>query len=402
MTTSDETGAQGLRPTVLRGRVCCILRSQPIEHDKRSQQVARLLAVAGAEVTIVCLGPEDRSYRSDDGYGVRQLSVGSASQHPVRVARILANIRREWAVSRSFVRLARSVPADVYHAMNVDTLLAAFRAAGRTPVVYDSREHWATTGDVPKRVRFWWVLKERLLIPRASAVVTVTDMIADALEKEHGIPRPTVLLNGSLGAVSESTPSHAPLRLIHQGKLYRDRHLPDLIDAVMRHGGRATLTIQGWGDAEDELRDLIDARGAGSVVSMVPPVPLESAVSAAAEHDVGLINIWPDSMSHQWAGPNKLFDYMGAGLAQIVTALDFMRRVVEAAQCGIIVDPPTVDSFADAIGWMIDNPNEVTRMKRNAVAAAPGYTWDGQADVLYGLYGRVLSDDPRSAARQRT
>lgn len=391
----------------LTGRRVTIIRGVYVERDKRTQQIARLLSEAGAGVQVVAPGTiSSAAIISPSDYQLDTVAWMPASKHPLWPIRVASNLCRNLIrrIRWSFhvIRRVRAFQPDVVHCMNVDTLLLGFLSVGFHRYVYDSREHWATTGNVPKRVRFWWVLKERLLIPRASAVVTVTDMIADALEKEHGIPRPTVLLNGSLGAVSESTPSHAPLRLIHQGKLYRDRHLPDLIDAVMRHGGRATLTIQGWGDAEDELRDLIDARGAGSVVSMVPPVPLESAVSAAAEHDVGLINIWPDSMSHRWTGSNKLFDYMGAGLAQIVTNLDFTRRVVEAAQCGIIVDPPTVDSFADAIGWMIDNPNEVTRMKRNAVAAAPGYTWDGQADVLYGLYGRVLSDDPRSAARQRT
>jgi glycosyltransferase involved in cell wall biosynthesis len=283
--------------------------------------------------------------------------------------------------------------------MNVDTLLLGFLCAGRGTYIYDSREHWATTGEVPRRVRLWWLLKERLLIPRAAAVVTVTDMIADALKEEHKISRPTVLINGSVDAVSEPTAPHSPLRLIHQGKYYRDRHLPDLIDAVLRHRGRAVLTLQGWGDAEEGLRDFIRSRDAEAVIHMVPPVRLEEAVASASAHDVGLINIWPDSMSHRWTGSNKLFDYMAAGLAQLVTNLDFTRRVVEAVDCGMVVDPPTVDAFADAIGWLIDNPAEVARMKRNAVAAAPDYTWDGQAEVLYGLYEAVLGIGPESHIR---
>jgi glycosyltransferase involved in cell wall biosynthesis len=285
--------------------------------------------------------------------------------------------------------------------MNVDTLLLGFLCVGRGRYIYDSREHWATTGTVPKRVRLWWLLKERLLIPRAAAVATVTDMIADALKEEHKIARPTVLINGSVKAMSEPTEPHEPLRLIHQGKFYRDRHLEDLIEAVLRHRGRAVLALQGWGEAEDDIRAFISARGAEDVVRIVPPVPLEEAVVSASAHDVGLIDVWPDSMSHRWAGSNKLFDYMGAGLAMVVTNLDFTRQVVEAAGCGMVVDPPTVDAFADAIGWLVQNPGEVARMKRNAVAAAPRYTWDGQAEVLYGLYRVALGkrSDPGIGSR---
>lgn len=379
----------------LRGSRVTILRGVPIEHDKRTQQIARLLSNAGVDVQVIAPGTASGTVTVEP-YGYRVDTVGwlPASHHRVWALRVISNIirnqirRATWSLC--VIRRVRRFHPQVVHCMNVDTLLLGYLCVGPGRYIYDSREHWATTGTVPRRVRLWWVLKERLLIPRAAAVATVTDMIADALRDEHKIPQPTVLINGSVNAVSEPLEPHEPLRLVHQGKFYRDRHLEDLIDAVLRHRGKAVLALQGWGEAENDIRDFINAREAEDVVTIVSPVPLGEAVISASAHDVGLIDIWPDSMSHRWAGSNKLFDYMAAGLAMVVTNLDFTRQVVEAAGCGIIVDPPTVDGFAEAIGWLVQNPQEVARMKRNAVAAAPRYTWDGQAEVLYGLYRAAL------------
>jgi hypothetical protein len=125
-------------------------------------------------------------------------------------------------------------------------------------------------------------------------------------------------------------------------------------------------------------------------VTFVPPVPPEEVVASASGHDVGIINIWPENESHRWTGSNKLFDYMGAGLAELVTNLDFTRRIVETEQIGIVFDPPDVDQIAESLAWLIENPDEVARMKRNAVAAAPRYTWDAQAETLYAVYEQAL------------
>lgn len=375
----------------LKGVRVCILRSQPVDFDKRTQQIARLLARVGAEVTVVSLVREGYEIPPDAGFRIEPVFRRPSSRRRTWLLRVAANVWNEMRDSVASVSAIHRCKPDVVHAMNVDTLLKAFLGARKRPVIYDSREHFATTGKVKGRVRKWWMLKERLLVPRAAAVLTVTDMIAADLERRYAIAPPTVLVNGCTEHVAEALPPHAPLRLLHQGKFFFDRHLDDVIRAVAAHRGRAVLTLQGWGEAEKQLRELATALGAVNWVSFVPPCPPADVVKCASAHDVGIINIWPDNESHRWTGSNKLFDYMGAGLAQIVTNLDFTRRIVEGEQCGLVVESPTVEGFAAAIGHLLRNPDEVDLMKHNAVAAAPKYTWEAQADKLFGAYERTAS-----------
>ncbi|MDZ4179521.1 MAG: glycosyltransferase [Coriobacteriia bacterium] len=383
----------------LAGTRVCILRRGSIAHDKRTQQIARLLVEAGAKVTVVCTARTGREdWMETSGYSVIEVAGIPAFTHPVWLIRVVSNLIRNrlraHAVRRAIVRTVRAFDPDIVHCMNVDMLYFAYRAAGARRYIYDSREHFATTGVSNRRTRLWWLLSERLLIPKAAAVFTVTDMIADDLERRYRISRPTVLVNGCTTRVIEAQPPHEPLRLIHQGKFFFDRHLDDVIRAVARQGGSATLTLQGWGEAEASLRQLVADLGIEASVTFVPPCPPEQVVASAADHDVGVINIWPENDSHRWTGSNKLFDYMGAGLAEIVTNLDFTRRVVEAEGIGMVFDPPDADRIAEVIGWLIDNPGEVARMKRNAVAASAHYTWEAQAGTLYDAYERALGRSP--------
>jgi glycogen synthase len=386
--TGAKAGLAGVR--------ICILRRGSIEHDKRAQQIARLLTEVGAEVTVVATSGVERTYRTPSGFTVRELASTPPSEHRVWLFRVASNLTRNrlraWLLRRAVVRAAREARPDLVHCMNVEMLALGHRAAGDGRFLYDSREHFATTGAPSERVRREWMRAERRFMPQAAAVITVTDMIADDLERRYGIPRPAVLVNGCTTHVNAAQPVHTPLRLIHQGKFFFDRHLADVIKAVVRQEGRAVLTLQGWGEAEDSLRALAAELGAGELVTFVPPVPPEEVVASASEHDVGIINIWPENESHRWTGSNKLFDYMGAGLAELVTNLDFTRRIVEAEGIGRVFDPPDVDQIADAIAWLVENPDEVTRMKRNAVAAAPKYTWDAQAETLYAVYEQALED----------
>lgn len=375
--------------TDLSGLRVCILRAAPVDHDKRTQQIARLLAAAGATVTIVALG-EHSGACMPEGVRFKAVERIASSSHPVRFVRIASNLcRNKWRAS-GFFRAAhaavRETNANFVHCMNVDTLLVGFLVARGASVIYDSREHFATTGTVKRRTRSWWMLKERVLVPRAAAVLTVSEPIAQDLAQRYGIVQPTVLLNGCTAHVRVAAAPHRPLRLIHQGKFFFDRHIEDIIEAVVRQNGKAVLTLQGWGEAEKLLRERVDQLGAREVVRFEAPCPPGQVVASASAHDVGVINIWPDNASHRWAAPNKLFDYMGAGLAQLVSNLEFVRGVVEREECGVVFDPPTVDSISAAIETLVENPGAVASMKRNAVAAAERYTWDAQAPALWTLY----------------
>ncbi|MDZ4179364.1 MAG: glycosyltransferase, partial [Coriobacteriia bacterium] len=281
---------------------------------------------------------------------------------------------------------------DNVHCMNVDMLLAGYRAIGAGRFIYDSREHFATTGHYPWHVRRWWMLKERLLVPRAGGVLTVSEPIAEDLARRYRIGRPTVIYNGPVSVVDVATPAHEPLRVLHLGTLFTDRSVPDLVRAVAQLQDEVLLTIQGRGPEESTIRSLIDDLDARSVVDLVPPCAPVAITESARNRDVGVFIAPPKTQNLAWSAANKLFEYMGAGLAVLLPpGFPVMCGIVESAGCGVVFDPPTVTGLTECLKHLVDNPAEVERMKRNAVKAAAKYSWDSQAPALYEVYERALN-----------
>lgn len=68
--------------------------------------------------------------------------------------------------------------------------------------------------------------------------------------------------------------------------------------------------------------------------------------------------------------PNKLFDSLAAGVPVIQSTRGWIANLVDENHCGINVDPGKPDSFANAIQWMIDHPQEIQTMKCNALQLA--------------------------------
>ncbi|MDI3507594.1 MAG: hypothetical protein PWQ69_1574, partial [Methanomicrobiaceae archaeon] len=96
--------------------------------------------------------------------------------------------------------------------------------------------------------------------------------------------------------------------------------------------------------------------------------------------------------------PNKLFDYMLLGLPVIASDLPEIRNVVTEADCGILVDPASVDDIADAITYLFEHPEEARRMGANGrKAVLERYNWSAMEADLLQTYRDLDGTRSRSA-----
>jgi glycosyltransferase involved in cell wall biosynthesis len=85
------------------------------------------------------------------------------------------------------------------------------------------------------------------------------------------------------------------------------------------------LVLRGFGIIERELKALSVGR---ANVRFENPVDTNKLVSAAGEADVGIIPYLPTNLNNYLASPNKLFEYIQAGLPIAASDSPVMRRVV--------------------------------------------------------------------------
>ena len=369
-----------------------MLLHKSVLHDSRVRREAKALVEAGHAVTVLELD------READGTldGFTRLSVAP----PAWVRRALPFQAYRLVFLAAFVaRLARLRP-DVVHAHDAAMLLPGLVGKRLTgaKLVYDSHE--LATG-VPYRDGRWerfvaWI--ERVGVPRADAVITVSDGIADRLQALYALrERPTVVRN-----LTELSPPQVPtgrLRsklgigdaplVLHQGAPAEDRGCEVLIEAMDQLPG-AHLCFLGSGERayEGKLR-----ANAGERVHFVPSVPLLELLEHTADADVGVSLLQDTCENHRLALPNKVFEYVAAGVPVVMSDLPEARGLVERHRIGTTTAPSDPEGLATRLRAALSGRHDTDRSAR-LDAASRALSWTDEREHLLLIYETRLLRAP--------
>ncbi len=141
--------------------------------------------------------------------------------------------------------------------------------------------------------------------------------------------------------------------------------------AVCLDNRQVELTVQGEGPC---LSDAIRQSNGATNVTFAPFVSHEETVSSLVPHDIGLAGLSVGNGLADYALPNKIFDYMSAGLAIICTRSRSVASLENSEQYIWFIDEPTEAYFSDAVKKLVGNPEELRRRKNAALLASRQYT----------------------------
>ena len=406
-------------------RVCMIVRN-PAVRDPRVLREAATLAAAGHEVRIIATAQTGVPAReSRDGFSIERVEpvprwlrrlarrpaippqsadesagTGTAGGSGPATARRpqLAVAVRDRIVTQQLVRAALRTPADVYHAHDLNTLAAGVAGASRhrARLVYDAHELYPELSGLGPRERARWTRLERRLIRIPDAVIVPSDSRADEFARRYRIERPLVVMNVPRKSAPPD-PAASPLTalrtpgevaLVYAGGYTSGRGLDRLIRATATLDG-CRLYLAGWGAAERELRSLVERDHLEARVTFLPPVAHDEVVPLVAGADIGMAPYLPVGLNNVLAAPNKLFEYLHAGIAVAGSDLPDIRRVVTEHRVGALFDAADERSIAEAVRSLVKDPGELEAMKRRAREASALYNWEAQETVLLGVYSRL-------------
>jgi len=287
------------------------------------------------------------------------------------------------------VEKVRRLPAKLYHANDLDTLPAAviLSRLNNVPLLYDAHELFSDQFNRTSR-QFSAILfgLEHWLIRFAHKVVTVNDSIAETLAEWHRIQKPAVVMNCPFASKATRPKSSGleearagKVRVIFQGVYARDRGLEELILSAGWYDS-AELYLRGYGELEPALRALVRAKGLEGRVHFLPPAPHDQLVESLAGFDIGVVPYRPTTMDHRLCLPNKVFEYLQAGLSLAVSALPELTRLVEETRAGVLFDPDRPDDIARAINVLTGDAGQLQAFKARARAAGARFTWEAQGE----------------------
>jgi glycogen synthase len=300
------------------------------------------------------------------------------------------------------VRLARAGRTagefDVVHAHDLDALPAgAFLArCNGARLVYDAHELYTDVDIAPPRLtRALMRAVERRFARRADAVVTVGEDIAAELQRILRLPaRPSVVRNVPyLVDLPAPVANEGRLRVVYQAGNDHPIRPIDLVVEAAALAPEIDLTIRVLNlDAKQRARE-VDARGLGGRVRIAPPVEPNAMIPQLAPFDIGLVVQLPLNENARLGLPNKLFEYLMAGLAVVVPDGGAMADLVRAEDVGVTYDASSADSLAAAFGRLADDRGLVARLRANAAHAAHArYHAEREEETLAKAWGVATAD----------
>jgi glycosyltransferase involved in cell wall biosynthesis len=406
----------------------CMLLHNDFTNDLRVHKEARDLVRAGHRVTIVAarLDESVELREAAGGYEVRRIdlfpswrvraresAVRSIRSRPASLhARLLEAIRQSrprqallWnrlhrRFRRAALELVPRLEPEAIHAHDLDTLDVGYEASRRlgVPLVYDSHELWRENNFLLKESpwRRWRFRRlEQQLIGRAARVITTTESRGEALERWYGIERPVIVMNcqdpvdlppGDRLSRELELPSSARI-LLYQGLAAFDRGLLVGLDLLERLPETFRYVTLGNGRDLERLQRIILDRGLGSrafTLGGVPPAELPSYTCSA---HYGLSLIQNTSLSYYLSAPNKIFEYMTAGIPLVAGDFPELRRLREQGDVGELVDPADPEAAARAVLRLEKDPPRRERIRRETRRlVGETYNWPKQAEKLISLY----------------
>lgn len=361
-----------------------------VRRNSRALRQLRALAGLGCTIDVFTFGPAAVD-PFEPGIRLHVLEKPSGSG-PAFFAR----------VDRLFRHALQRRTARVYHASDLYVLPALADAARRqgARLVYDARELYpyvAATAGRPWVTAFWRLVEGRYA-RRADAVFTVSDRIAEAMAAAYDLPRPTVLYNAP---PRQSVPPSPWLRaragvspgvplLLHQGQLRADRGGERLVEA-MRHVHGAVLVFLGDGSHRAALERRVAAAGLQARVRFVDPVPPDDLLPVTAGADVGLTMLEDTCLNHRYALPNKLFEYLVAGLPVLASDLPELRRVVAGYGVGMVVDPADGTALAAALQKVAEDTAARQAWAAQIPHVLETFGWDRTSQHFLRHYSAWLS-----------
>ena len=283
--------------------------------DQRVERHRRALTEAGYDVVV--LGRRDVPTRHGRGWRFY--------------------LELNWGLWR---RVAAERPDTVW-ANDTDTLPGCYLAAKRrrAKLVMDAHELFPEVPEIQHKpvVKWVWRTLERWLMPQCDALLTVCGSIADYYRLHLGVGMTVVRNLSSLPPLPNRRGAGSEAVLLYQGRVNVGRGVDWAIDAL-EWLPDCRLVVAGDGDLLEEMKAYAAEKPWAERILFTGRLMPEEMHRLTPQADVGLVMLEDMGLSYHYALPNRIGDFVQAGVPMVVSDLPEMSAVVKRFSVGEVID----------------------------------------------------------------
>lgn len=312
-------------------------------------------------------------------------------------------------IGSAFLAELEGVEFDLIHAHDFMMIECARRAAdkgvtggARRPFVYDAHEWVRGLTYLPPGRQAVVLDAEARNIGAADAVVTVSPILADRLRDENSLDEtPQVVLNAPVARAFDRAsdrsvraaadlPADIPLA-VYSGGVHESRGVATLVQSLPLVSELHLAIVASSPDSPGVTELLAEAQrlGCRDRVHVVPFVAPDEVSSYLRTASLGVHPLLR-SGNAELALPNKLFEYLHAGLPMVVSDMPSMADMVRRHGWGEVFSVGQPQSLAEAVRRVLADPSSYV-LGLNDAQVRERFSWERQAGTLMRTYDHLIA-----------
>jgi len=367
----------------------------PLTHQGRALKITKSLVDSGIFKRIVLYGVWEEGTlereKLDDRREIHRIRLLVNNNSNSIFSKIIKTIQCSiWTI---FELRGEKISCINCHSLPVLPLCVYLKRMTNALLIYDTHELETETVGVRGIRKKVMKFLERHLIKYADAVSVVSDSIADWYRKEYGLSSIAVVRNIPYRTTVPSLkrsyfrdyfliPSDH-LIFLYQGMISSQRGIDLLLKVFSQLHRSKHLVLMGYGDGVDKVLSYAGRCENIHYHQAVPPSEVQQYTCGA---DVGVHLIEDVCLNHHYCLPNKIWEYLSAGIPVIVSDLPEMAKVVHLYNCGWTCRP--LEETAYNLFRQI-TPGEIALKKTNVLKSQKFYGWGTEEERLLGMYHRL-------------
>jgi len=364
-------------------KVCHLTTAHPWNDVRIFEKECKSLSANGFEVYLIAF-----EAKNEDVDGVHIVNAGK---------RPPGRLKRMFYGPKIIYKSAININADIYHFHDPELMAVGIKLSkSGKKVVYDVHE------DVPRQIldkpylnpllakiiSYAFEKYEKKAIKHFHGLLCATPYIKSCFENVHknvldvnNFPLLSEIVTDNTTAIKQD-------KICYIGGLSEIRGIVQLVNA-MELCSNLKLDLAGAFE-NDVLKHKTQALKGWKNVNELGFISRKESIRIKKESKAGIITFLP-AANHINAQPNKLFEYMSAGLPVICSHFPLWKDIVEGNKCGICVNPENPKEIAQAIHFILEHQEEARIMGingRNAVNQQ--YNWSSEEKKLVNFYNQLL------------
>jgi glycosyltransferase involved in cell wall biosynthesis len=301
---------------------------------------------------------------------------------------------------------------DIYLGNDLDVMLATQLVAGirKKPLVYDSHEYFLGMAGLDQKPirRSIWKRIEKMVFHRLKYMYTVCDSVRNLYRREYD-KKLSVVRNlpfrennhlsltpeekNWIASIDQKIPRNKRILILQGAGLNAHRGAEELVFSMLfLDGAQFHLLIVGGGDIFPRLEKIVAQNKLQEKITLIPKVPFAVLDHFTRQAHLGLSIDKPSVINHRYSLPNKLFEYLHAGVPVLASRLVEQEKIINHYQVGTYIEDHHPEHIAQKIREIFQDTALWEQWKENTRLVREELNWENESKIIVDIFKQVERD----------